>query len=314
MKRSLKYGLTTALRSFEEPDVWDGQETIAVTGATVLADVFHEKQRMVTIGVPANAQGEVHIDRTIYGNCHTHIVLGVESAANITVIETLTGEGNLRSNTQVSIGQQAKVKYTIIQALASQSVALLHYEAQTNNCALQWLFCGIGADTTQAYIGTKAGDNSEIENNAVIYGTGQQQFDIHVATTHQGEHSKSNMLTRSVLDDRARAIYHGLIHIGPESAECDSYQKDEVILLSPTAGADAIPNLEIQNNRVRCSHGASIGKLDEEKLFYCKSRGVTEAQAKRMITEGFLFELLPKELHKLITAKAGGVHEDDASQ
>jgi Fe-S cluster assembly protein SufD len=151
---------------------------------------------------------------------------------------------------------------------------------------------------------TNAGERSEVKNNAVLFGTGKQQFDIHVATNHTGAHSKSDMLTRSVLDGSARAIYHGLIHIGPDAPECDSYQKDEVILLSDRAGADAIPNLEIQNNKVRCTHGATIGKLDEEKMFYLCSRGINEKDAKRIITEGFLLSLAPESLHELIKEKS----------
>ena len=306
MKKTVKYGLTTALRTFDEPDVWDGHETIRVSGAVVLADAYLDTQRMVTLGVEKNASGNVTIERTVFGNARTHVLLGIEEGANVTITETITGDGSLRSNTRVSIGARARVAYTIVQELSQNALALLHYEADTVDATLAWLFVGLGARTTQAHVRTNAGSNSTITNNAVLYGTRDQEFDIHVATNHTGPGSTSNMLTRSVLDGTSRAVYHGLIHIGPHAPNCDSYQKDEVILLSDTAGADAIPNLEIQNNRVRCTHGASIGKLDEEKLFYLTSRGITTDEAKRMITEGFLFAMLPLQLHEKIRVKAGG--------
>lgn len=246
---------------------------------------------------------EVHISRFINGNCASHITLHVPANAQVKIIETITGDGVLASSTAVQVGRDASVQYAILQQLSLESLAFLNYEAKLVHSKLHWSFCGVGADLTQANIATDAGEHSEVINNAVLCGAGKQQFDVHVATKHTGAHSKSDMLTRSVLDDQSRAIYHGLIHIGPDAPECDSYQKDEVILLSERAGADAIPNLEIQNSKVRCSHGATIGKLDAEKLFYFLSRGIDKQQAKRMITEGFLTPLLIAPWHDVIIEK-----------
>lgn len=280
MKQHVKYGLVQPLRPFELPETWTGTEHVSVSGARKEGDTVVVEQ-----------DGEVHIARKLNGTAQTAYTIKIMPGVKTKIIETLEGSGTVQSRTTVFVASNATVEYAILQNLDESSIAVLDYTASMSNAKLRWFFCGVGADTTQATLHTDAGENSEVVNNAVICGDNNQQFDIHVATKHIGSHSRSDMLTRSVLDGNSRAIYHGLIHIAPEASDVDSYQKDEVILLSEDAGADAIPNLEIHNHHVRCTHGASIGKLDEEKLFYLKSRGVTSTEAKRMITQGFLDEL-----------------------
>jgi Fe-S cluster assembly protein SufD len=298
VKHTLKYGLTTALRAFDFPDKWDGAEQMLVQNMHP-ADLQNAFEKSTFLGtqqdgqhryfeVPAGASGEIHINRNITGNCGAHRLIRIGQGAHVKIIEEITGEGTVATDVRLIIEKDAHVEFAILQNMSKNSQAFLSYNATISHGTIHWFFCGIGAQTTQAYIGTQAGAHTSVVNNAVLFGTSDQQFDIHVATNHTGPHSKSNMLTRSVLDDQARAVYHGLIHISPEASECDSYQKDEVILLSDQASADAIPNLEIQNHQVRCTHGATIGKMDEEKLFYFLSRGITKQEAKKMITEGFL--------------------------
>lgn len=278
MKQILTYGSVTPLREFELPEKTT-PEDISVNGM---------KETQPSNYYIATSTSLATISRVVQGNCASTTNITVEAGAHVKIVETITGSGSLQAKTIVTVEPNAYVEYDILQDLTEDSVAILHYEAHTKESSIQWLFCGFGADTTQVTIKTIAGEHSVVKNHAVICGTGQQQFDIHVATEHQGSHSTSDMLTRSVLDDSSRATYHGLIRIGPESGECDSYQKDEVILLSDKATADAIPNLEIRNNTVRCTHGVTIGKVDEEKLFYLKTRGISDMDAKRIITEGFL--------------------------
>jgi Fe-S cluster assembly protein SufD len=294
---TLKYGLMAPLRRFDIPTEWSGKQTIIVTNAEQGGEPVIRKNNYLgtqhegttyCYTIPANAQGEVHINRTINGNCASNITIHVGTNANVKIIETINGSGSLASSTFVAVGRDATVQYAILQDTTTESLCMLNYEAAASHAQLHWFFCGIGGDTTQVHINTDAGDRATVINNAAVVGTGTQQFDVHVSTNHIGSYTRSDMLTRSVLDDEARAIYHGLIHIGQDAPECDSYQKDEVILLGDRASADAIPNLEIQNNKVRCSHGATIGRLDEEKLFYFRSRGIEKEEAKRMIMQGFL--------------------------
>ena len=100
------------------------------------------------------------------------------------------------------------------------------------------------------------------------------------------------MFTRGVVKDKSKALYRGLIEVGKEASGTNGYQKEDVLILNEGAVADAIPNLEINNNEVKCSHGVSIGKISEEHLFYLMSRGLDENLAKKEVIEGFFYPVL----------------------
>jgi len=301
MKQLVKYGLTTSLRAFELPEIWDGEQTVVISaeGISVGADTKNSQ----AISVPAGFKGTITIRRNITGNRDNTMQILVKQDSEARIIEEITGSGTYKANVLVTAEPGCSVKYFLLQAMEEDSVCLLNYEGTGEKGSFIWNSCFLGGDTTRAVLETRAGDEYDSQNYAVVLGSGNQQFDIHVSTKHAGKHSRSNMLTKSVLDDKSRAVYHGLINISQDAAKIDSYQKDEVILLSDGSSADAIPNLEIHNNDVSCTHGASIGKLDEEKLFYLKSRGIAEADAKRIITEGFVEPLVLPAWQHLIREK-----------
>lgn len=292
MKQTLKYGLVSPMRPFEMPESWSGTQHVTIIGATI-----HNGVVQITKDTT-----DVLITRNIEGNVKGNLRINIAQGANVKIVEEILGSGSYEGVVEV-IAERCTATYHLLQNMTNNSLCILRYEAIADNGTFEWHSCFIGADTTIASLSTRAGEHVNSKNNAVIAGGNSQQFDIHVQTHHEGNNSKSDMLTRSVLDDKSRATYHGLIRINENANNCDSYQKDEVILLSSNAGADAIPDLEIHNNNVRCTHGASIGKLDEEKLFYLKSRGINETDAKRTITEGFLEPLTLPAWHRLIIKK-----------
>jgi Fe-S cluster assembly protein SufD len=294
------------LRSYDEPELWDGTHTITVDNKEV---EFKKVQDCVTdqgvhttylLKVPKNYAGAIVIKRHNTGNCLITIWMRLGESSRVTIIEEFTGSGCLKTYLELDAAW-TDCEYHLLQNMDEDAVFTSEYEAGSSLGSLSWhVFC-LGADTTMAKIKTLAGEKSDVKAVAAILGSGKQQFDIHCSVKHTGKNSKSNILTRSVLDGNSRGIYHGLISIETEADNVDSYQKDEAILLSGTAVADAIPNLEIKNNNVRCTHGATIGKLDEEKLFYLNTRGINDKDAKRIITRGFLEPLtLPAWQHLII--------------
>ena len=100
------------------------------------------------------------------------------------------------------------------------------------------------------------------------------------------------MATRTVLDDSAKAVYRGLIRIEKGADRTDSHQHSDTLLLGDESRADAVPELEIENGDVRCSHGATIGQIDEDKLFYMMSRGIDARTAKKQVIKGFFRPIL----------------------
>ena len=137
------------------------------------------------------------------------------------------------------------------------------------------------------------------EGNSVdlmgIYAAGEgQHFDFRTMQDHAAAHSTSDLLYKGALKGNARTVYSGQIHVRPEGRETDAYQTNRNLVLSDHAMANSKPELEIENNDVRCSHAASVGQMDENEVFYLQSRGIDRKSAERLIVKGFLEEVLGK--------------------
>ena len=135
-------------------------------------------------------------------------------------------------------------------------------------------------------------DGAVAEMRAVSVAAGVQHLDLHPTQHHKAPNCTSRLFAKAVVADRARSVYFGMIDVAPKAQRTDAYQKSANLLLSPTARADAIPNLTIGANDVKCSHGASVGQVDEEELFYAMSRGLPRDKAERLIVDGFFNEIV----------------------
>jgi Fe-S cluster assembly protein SufD len=161
-----------------------------------------------------------------------------------------------------------------------------------------------------------AGSNARLVG--LYFGDERQHLDRYTLQDHRAPNATSDLLFKGVLRDRARSVYSGLIRVHPHAQKTDAYQQNRNLLLSRTARADSIPNLEIGANDVRCTHGATVGKVDEEELFYIMCRGLTRADATRLIVEGFVdpqIEELPiaglrQSLKREIEARVGGAEAE----
>jgi len=138
------------------------------------------------------------------------------------------------------------------------------------------------------------GEGSDAELKAIYFASGEQFFDFHTLQDHQVGNTRSDLLFKGALQDVARTVYAGLIRIEKGAARSDAYQANRNLVLSDHAKATSIPMLEIDNNDVRCTHGATVGPVDPISMFYLQSRGIPEATARRMIVQGFFGEVLER--------------------
>jgi Fe-S cluster assembly protein SufD len=138
------------------------------------------------------------------------------------------------------------------------------------------------------------GPGASAELKALFFGSGQQFFDYHTLQLHQVGNTTSDLLFKGALRDTAESLYAGLIRIEPGAQRSDAYQANRNLLLSRTAKANSIPMLEILNNDVRCTHGATVAPVNPEHLFYLESRGIPASTAERMIVYGFFGEVLDR--------------------
>ncbi len=151
----------------------------------------------------------------------------------------------------------------------------------------------LGGDLTRADVSSwLRGPGSESEMLALWFGDRDQHIDHHTLQHHVAPHAHSDLLYKGALTDEARSVFRGLIRVNPGAQLTDAYQTNRNLLLSDDSNATALPNLEIEADDVRCSHGATIGQVEERQLFYLMSRGLTKEQAERLLVIGFFDEVL----------------------
>ena len=142
------------------------------------------------------------------------------------------------------------------------------------------------------------GKKSRVNILGIILAGADSRINLFTLQDHRKEQSVSDLLVKSVLFDKSRFYYEGLIKIARKAQKSNAYQKNQNLLMSKETWADSRPKLEILANDVRCTHGATIGKIDEEMLYYLKTRGLTEDKARALILEGFfreVIDLIPDE-------------------
>lgn len=150
-----------------------------------------------------------------------------------------------------------------------------------------------------------AGRGARLDVVGAFFLTNSDELKATINITHAAADTYSNTLLKSVLDERAKAGLYGLVKINTGAKNTDTYFREDALLLSKNAKAEAIPSLEIDENEVKAGHASTVGPVDPEQIFYLMSRGVTQEEAKRMIVQGYftsVIDLLPlKEQEKLNT-------------
>ena len=138
------------------------------------------------------------------------------------------------------------------------------------------------------------GAGSSVENYSLSVATGSQQFDQRTLQTHSAPNARSDLLYKNALLDDARTVFSGLIRVDPNAQQTDAYQTNRNLLLSESAEANSLPGLEILADDVKCSHGATTGRLDPEHLFYLQTRGIPKRLAQQLMFFGFFEEIVGK--------------------
>ncbi|MDE3064802.1 MAG: Fe-S cluster assembly protein SufD [Acidobacteriota bacterium] len=154
------------------------------------------------------------------------------------------------------------------------------------------------------------GAGSENELGTTYLGSGNQVHDFRTRQYHRGPRSRSTLLSKGAVAGMSRSVYTGLIEIEKGAKRTDARQTNHNLLLSSTAHADSVPNLDIRENDVMCAHASSVGPLDALQLWYLESRGVEPGEAERLIIQGFFTEMLvalPRDLARLVEEDVSGI-------
>jgi len=242
-----------------------------------------------------------------------HVVVALEKGAEAAVIEEYvshgeTGIGVNVGATEVTVGEGASLHLATFQRWGGN---VYHFGTERvrigRDARFHWTFTALGGKLTKLDLEMHLdGEGSEAKFSGCYFGNGTQHFDFHTFQNHNVGHSVSDLLFKGALRDRARMVYQGLIKVHKDAQRSDAYQANRNLLLSEKARADSIPSLEIEANDVRCTHGATVGQVDEEQLFYLRSRGLPRPEAEQMIIQGFfepVLERIPAEsLRTTVTA------------
>ncbi len=230
---------------------------------------------------------------------HTVIVLG--NRAELTFIDRYVSpdlEGVLSdAAVELYLGPGSKLRYLSLQDWG-QGVTHLSVQRAViaPDAELRSLVVAFGASLSRTEVeSVMEGDGGSSEMLGLYFADSDQHFDFRSIQDHVGSRTASDLLYKGALKGRSSAVYTGNVIIQRDAHKCDAYQTNRNILLSETAKAHSVPNLEIlTNDPVRCGHAASVGPVDEDTMFYIQSRGIPYDEAERLVVFGFFQEVLDR--------------------
>ena len=207
-----------------------------------------------------------------------------------------TGEALFNCVVELVVGDGANLRYVCEQELSEESWVFATQRAEVGrDASLDWVALGFGSARGKVRMETKlAGRGSSAKVTGAYAGAGSQHLDYDTTQEHAAEDTFSDLAFRGVLADHATAVWRGMIRVDPGAQRTDAFQESRNLLLSTDAHADAIPGLEIEADDVRCTHAAAVAQVDSEQLYYLRSHGLPEPEAKRLVIEGFLQELVER--------------------
>ncbi len=237
------------------------------------------------------------------------LLVVVGNNSKLTLIDDYSGEcrkEEAQSNSAVEIftGDASNVKYFNTQRLSNSCISYITQRAQISRDAkFVSVFAGIGSKISKFNTGTILnGEGAESKLYGIVFGNENQHFDYHTMHHHTASNSYSDIDFKVVLKDEAKSAATGLIRVEEDALNCQAYQVNRNLLLNEGPKAESIPELEILCDQVQCSHGATVGPIDQDMLFYLMSRGVDYKEAMNIITLGYLeptIEKFPVELGEL---------------
>jgi Fe-S cluster assembly protein SufD len=231
---------------------------------------------------------------------HPRTLFVAEEASQAAVIEdyvSIGGEAAFSNAvTELTAGQDAVISHFLVERenLASYNVSTLRIEqARGTNVSSHSLLLGGGLVRNNVHP-VLGGEGAECLINGLFVGAGRQHMDNYMLVEHARPLGSSRQFYNGILDGHARGVFHGRIVVHKDAQKTDAKQTNRNLLLSDNARIDTKPQLEIHADDVKCTHGATIGQIEEEQLFYLRSRGFTEAAARNMLLYAFAAECLDR--------------------
>ena len=222
----------------------------------------------IFIHVPKNTEVEVplQINHLIDKDTIQNLLIVVEPFSKLTILDKITSSSKVFNSkvVEIIVKENSEVNYINLQNLNQDSYNFdVKRAVIEKNAKINWLDCCFGSKLSKVEVSTFLnGEEAGVNNYGLFFGINEQQFDLFSTSIHNAPYTISNMLTKGVLKDKAKNIYRGSIKINENAFQSNGYQKEDTLLLSKDAKSDSIPELYIDNNDVRCTHGATVGHID----------------------------------------------------
>jgi Fe-S cluster assembly protein SufD len=236
----------------------------------------------------------------------SHVLVLVDEGASVTYVHEAASPDDMASNSmhagivEIQVLQDASLKFVELQSWGRHVWNFSHERIRVERGGkLDWIFGAIGSRLTKNFSELDlAGEGATGRMSGFYFTDGNQHLDHDTQQNHLAPHTTSDLLFKGALKGKSRSVWQGMIYVAPGAQKTDGYQANRNLVLSEGSRADSIPGLEILADDVRCTHGATVGKLEAEPLFYLKSRGIPQAEAEKIVVEGFfdpIFQRIPFE-------------------
>jgi Fe-S cluster assembly protein SufD len=259
----------------------------------------------VAAGIDAGTIVLVSLGTDLHGRAvafHPRHTITLAEGAKLTLVEIAVGEGVYLHNpvTTISVAAGATITHLRLQDESRAAFVLSTLYADVAEGGVYDSFTlALGGRLSRAEIHARlAGPNAMAHLNAAQLLGGNQHADFTTIVSHDAPNCGSRQTVKTVLTGKSRGVFQGKIEVARAAQKTDGYQMNQALLLSPDAEMDSKPQLEIYADDVKCSHGATVGELDAEQLFYLRSRGVPAEQARMMLVRAFLAEALDPITHE----------------
>lgn len=232
----------------------------------------------------------------------SHILVWLEDGASLTYIHEAASDTEIDGQTlhagivELHVGKGANLRFVELQSWGEHVWNFSHERARVNRDAtLDWIYGAVGSHLTKNFSDIDlVGEGATGRMSGFYFTDGDQHLDHDTQQNHLAPNTTSDLLFKGALTDKSRSVWQGMIYVAPGAQKTDGYQANRNLTLSRQARADSIPGLEILADDVRCTHGATVGKIDPEHVFYLRSRGIPYDEAERLIVEGFFDPIMQR--------------------
>jgi Fe-S cluster assembly protein SufD len=235
------------------------------------------------------------------GSLFFRLLVIAEPESRFTLIEEYASassevEGYTNTVAELFVEQAAKLEYVSIQNLAQETWHFASHHARVERDAeLDWVAGGFGSKKGKTWIQNDlTGPGATSRVTGAYFADSDQHLDYDTYQLHAAPNTTSDFAFKGALRDEATAVWRGMIRVEEDAQRTNAYQENRNLMLSPKTHAVPIPGLEILANDVRCTHGATVGQVDRDQLFYLMARGLSRGEAERLIVRGFFSDVLDR--------------------